>query len=91
MSIFYEFVRTAIPAVSPTRVGGADLCMQPVCSAGQYFGYWRQPPATYPVVGYPSQWSLQNNGFAVPLLSPTFLGMCRHILTSRIPSDVKLL
>ncbi|KAH6598918.1 hypothetical protein BASA50_003424 [Batrachochytrium salamandrivorans] len=28
----------------------------------QYFGYWRQPPATYPVVGYPSQWSLQNNG-----------------------------
>ncbi|KAH6588092.1 hypothetical protein BASA50_010954 [Batrachochytrium salamandrivorans] len=28
----------------------------------QYFGYWRQLPAAYPVVGYPSQWSLQNNG-----------------------------
>ncbi|KAH6561468.1 hypothetical protein BASA62_009795 [Batrachochytrium salamandrivorans] len=34
----------------------------PYAQLDQYFGYWRQPPATYPVVGYPSQWSLQNNG-----------------------------
>ncbi|KAH6595765.1 hypothetical protein BASA50_005601 [Batrachochytrium salamandrivorans] len=40
----------------------------------QYFGYWRQPPATYPVVGYPSQWSLQNNGFCSATPQSDFFG-----------------
>ncbi|KAH6593339.1 hypothetical protein BASA50_007547 [Batrachochytrium salamandrivorans] len=31
-------------------------------------------PATYPVVGYPSQWSLQNNGFCSATPQSDFFG-----------------
>ncbi|KAH6595404.1 hypothetical protein BASA61_003816 [Batrachochytrium salamandrivorans] len=46
----------------------------PYAQLDQYFGYWRQPPATYPVVGYPSQWSLQNNGFCSATPQSDFFG-----------------
>ncbi|KAH6595813.1 hypothetical protein BASA50_005540 [Batrachochytrium salamandrivorans] len=46
----------------------------PYAQLDQYFGYWRQPPATYPVVGYPSQWSLQNNGVCSATPQSDFFG-----------------
>ncbi|KAH9276122.1 hypothetical protein BASA83_001395 [Batrachochytrium salamandrivorans] len=46
----------------------------PYAQLDQYFGYWRQLPAAYPVVGYPRQWSLQNNGFCSATPQPDFFG-----------------
>ncbi|KAH6586036.1 hypothetical protein BASA61_006659 [Batrachochytrium salamandrivorans] len=46
----------------------------PYAQLDQYFGYWRQLPAAYPVVGYPSQWSLQNNGFCSATPQSDFFG-----------------
>ncbi|KAH6602762.1 hypothetical protein BASA61_000794 [Batrachochytrium salamandrivorans] len=40
----------------------------------QYFGYWRQLPATYPIIGYPSQQPLQNNGFCSATPQSDFFG-----------------
>ncbi|KAH6600656.1 hypothetical protein BASA50_002116 [Batrachochytrium salamandrivorans] len=46
----------------------------PYAQLDQYFGYWRQLPAAYPVVGYSSQWSLQNNGFCSATPQSDFFG-----------------
>ncbi|KAH6563204.1 hypothetical protein BASA60_010794 [Batrachochytrium salamandrivorans] len=62
MSIFMNSYALQLQQSHQLALVAQIYACSPYAQLDQYFGYWRQPPATYPVVGYPSQWSLQNNG-----------------------------
>ncbi|KAH6565333.1 hypothetical protein BASA60_009953 [Batrachochytrium salamandrivorans] len=74
MSIFMNSYALQLQQYHQLTLMAQIYACSPYAQLDQYFGYWRQPPATYPVVGYPSQWSLQNNGFCSATPQSDFFG-----------------